>query len=164
MSQRKKFEKLSEIDDANANVELHFAVQQISPLKTARSGVQYFDGYVNDGSKQMRFVGFNEDIQTKLSSMKSPVKAERCTIKRGRNQDFEIFLNSGTKISPSPRKIDFSNCVEPTEKQPRVIRFVSIGDIDSIADGEYVDTKGTVTSLLPARPVSTGLIQEATFT
>lgn len=118
MSQQKNYESLSEIEDANPNVELHFAIEQFSPLKKAKSGISYFDGYVTDGSKQMRLVGFDK-LQTKLSSYvetKSSLKAERCQIKRGWNQELEILMNSGTKVCPSPRKIEFSaDSLQPDE-------------------------------------------------
>ena len=53
MTQKRSFDKLADIEDTESSADAHFAVQHLTPVKKAKSGIQYFDGYVTDGSKQM---------------------------------------------------------------------------------------------------------------
>ena len=111
----------------------------------------------------MRLVGFNKKLQPQRSSyavMKSPVKLEKCLIKRGPNKDFELFVNNSSKSLPSDRKIKFLESFEPskTNSTPADV------PIDKICSVEFINTKGVITSVKPARPVSTGLVHELTLT
>ncbi len=68
-SQKQTFDKLSEIDNPQICADIHVAVQNITPIKKAKSGDDYFDGYVTDGSSFMRLVGFDGNL---LQRQKSP--------------------------------------------------------------------------------------------
>ena len=85
-SNKRKFEFLQDIDQPDANVDLHFAVTALSPLKTASSGVPYFNASVTDGtSREMRLVGFDEKQQAEISALvdiQTPIKAENCSTKK----------------------------------------------------------------------------------
>ncbi len=51
-----------------------------------------------------------------------------------------------------------------TQQVGQVHKVSSIKDIFNIPDGEIVNVSGTVTSITPVRPVTTGLLQEVTIT
>ena len=109
------FSRIYQISKApKTNAELHFAVESLSPVKRARSGVPYFDALVNDGTKQLRMVGFNEKLQaeiSKLSENQQSIKVDKCSIKKTRNDDYEILINNSTTVMPSPKK----NRIAPKE-------------------------------------------------
>ena len=84
-----------------------------------------------------------EKLQPQLSSyavMKSPVKVEKCLIKRSRNKDFEIFVNNSSKILPSNRKIEFLESFEPS-KTNSTPADVPIDKICSVDDGKFISLK-----------------------
>ena len=64
--QKRLFEDLRSIEPSTAAV--HCAIEVISPVKKAKSGVSYFDGMVTDGQRKVRIVGFDEGTQEKLSA------------------------------------------------------------------------------------------------
>ncbi len=141
----------------------------MSSVKTAKYGVKYIEGEVTDGTTNLRIVGFDEKLQATLSTLsqnKTPVKAEKCQIKRSRNEEFEILLNRSTNISSSPKKLKFSaSNISPSPNTSQSVHEVSsIADITDVPDGEIVNVSGTVTFISPVRPVSTGLVQEVTIT
>ncbi|MCH9717743.1 MAG: hypothetical protein K0U52_11765 [Gammaproteobacteria bacterium] len=151
---------MSEINESSINADVHFAVESLSDLKTAKSGVPYFLGQVTDGSAKLKIVGFDEKFQSTLSTLtesKTPVKVERCQIKRSRNDEYEIILNRSSNILPSPKKILFP------EKTEKVHQVSSIAAINALEDGELINVTATVTAIAPVRPVSTGLVQETTI-
>ena len=169
-SQKRTFDKLSDIDDPQNNADIHVAVQNITPIKKAKSGVDYFDGYVTDGSRRMRLVGFDGNLQTTLSSFadtKSPVMMEKCQIKRGRTDELEILLSSSSKIKPSPKKLDFSasaSVIRPSSMATAAANDAQLYDVQTIDDGIFVNVVAKVISVKPAKPVSTGLVQELIVT
>ena len=159
MSQKHSFEKLSDIQDTEVDADVHFAIQSLSPMKKVKSGVKYFDGTVTDGSRNLRIIGFDEKLQIKLSTLtenKNPVKVESCQIKQSRNDDFEILLKQSSNILPSPKKIEIPVSSLATLK----VQNVSTTELNTIEDGEIVNLIATGTCVAPARPVSTGLVQE----
>ena len=107
----------------------------------------------------MRLVGFDEKLHSQLSSMKTSVKVEKCSVKRGRNEELEIILNRGMKLSPSPKKINYER-LDNVETSTPEVNDVHISEIESFNHGTFVNTTGTVTYIKPARPVSTDLIQK----
>lgn len=168
--EKRSFEKLSEIEDPQSSVDVHVAVQQVTPIKKAKSGVAYFDGYVSDGSKQMRLVGFDEKLQSQLASFvdtKSPAKVVKCQIKRGRNQEFEIVLHNSSRIMASPRQLDFTG-FDASSASPvpvnTITKDIPLSKLETMDEGDVVNTSGTVSAIKPARPVSTGLVQEVVLT
>ncbi len=157
MSQRKRFNRLSEIKETCTDVKLHFAIESLSPVKTAISGVKYFEGMITDGSTKLRMVGFDEQLQTTLQTFtgnNATVKADWCQIKRSRNEEeFEVLINRSTTILPSPKKINLSaSSSDNPEQVGQVHKVSSIKDIFNIPDGDF---SGTVTSITPVRPVTT---------
>jgi len=113
-----------------------------------------------------------ENLQTALSSFadtKIPVMVDRCQIKCGRNQELEILLNNSSKVKPSPKKLDFSTCVSPSSVATSSVvktatKDVKLRELDRIDDGVFVNVVANVTSVKPAKPVSTGLVQEVMLT
>ena len=159
MAFKRSIDSLSDVQDQQSGLELHFAVEGLSPVKRAKSGVQYYDGCATDGSRKLRFVGFDTDSQQKIAEIadtKTPVKATNCSIKRNRNQDLEIHINQSTVIAPSPKKIDFA------EFKTATVKDVTIVSVDDTADGAIVNIRAKIVAIAPARPVSTGIVQELT--
>ncbi len=165
MSQTKEFEALSDIQDTVLEADIHFAIECLSPVKKANSGVPYFHGTVTDGSRKLRLVGFNQKLQTELSNLSEknlPVKVESCQLKRGRSDDIEILLNKKSKILASPKKLEIPSRVSPSPSV-NIPYNISLKQLDTIEDGELVNLTATVTSVAPARPVSSFLIQDITI-
>ncbi len=166
-SQKRSFDKLSDIDNPQNSADIHVAVQNITPIKKAKSGVDYFDGYVTDGSRRMRLVGFDGNIQTTLSSFaetKSPVMIEKCQIKRGRTDELEILLSSSSKIKPSPKKFDFAASASVSSMATPAANDAQLYEVQTIDDGIFVNVVAKVISVKPAKHVSTGLVQELIVT
>ena len=126
--------------------------------KKAKSGVKYYDGRATDGTTSLRIVGFDEDTQVKLSSFsesKTPVKLNKCQIKRGRFDNYELFISRGTCISASPKTIQSPIWHVKGENS----QIISIDDMATIPDGTMVSLQATTISIEPVRLVSTGVIQ-----
>ena len=127
---KRTYESFDDITDLG-EADVHCAVEILSPVKKAKSGrLSYFDGRVTDGKKKLRFVGFNEGLQTKLSALNEEgqaVELQNCQIKRGRANDLEIHLDKSTSVVPSPKKISQTSRVA-----------VKICEISSFNDGSIV--------------------------
>ncbi len=161
MTKRCIFENLAEIKNSATGAEVDFVVESLSPVKKASSGVIYFHGKVADESKEFIIVGFEENLQTQLAALaekKQPVKLQNCQIKRSRTDELEIHLGRGTSVLASPKKIDI-----PTAAIPKVRDVESIRGIDEIEDGDFVNCTAKVIDVAPARPVSTGVVQDVTI-
>ena len=136
-------------------------MELLSPLKMSKSGYDYYNGQVNDGTKALRLVGFDGDSRDKLAEFvdnKTPVKATHCTVKKSRMTDeLEIHIGKATTLVPSARRLTF-DC---TEKSLDV--YTSIQQLLSLDDSVRVNIKGKVVKVAPARTVSTGIVQEVTL-
>ena len=69
MSTKRSFENLADIKEDQNGVELHFGIETVSPMKKGRSGIPYYDGQVNDGSRTLRLVGFDEASQLQMTQI-----------------------------------------------------------------------------------------------
>ena len=81
MSQKRSIDQLADTTKESQGVEVHFQVESLSPVKKARSGINYYDGLVNDGTRKVHLVGFDVDSQpqlTTLTQQKTPIKATNC--------------------------------------------------------------------------------------
>ncbi len=68
MARKCIFENFAEIPGDEVEADVHCLIEDLSPVKKARSGYDYFVGQVSDGSESLRMVGFNKDLQSKLST------------------------------------------------------------------------------------------------
>ena len=158
MSIKRKIENLKDISEEIDSTEVHFGVEMLSPVKKARSGVEYYNGQVTDGSSTVRLVGFDATSQTKLSEFakqKIPIKATNCAIRRNRNNHLEIHVNKGTTFTMSPRKLDFKYADDQ-----QLASLVSISDIRKTADGIFVNLQARITRVAPAKTVTANVVQE----
>ena len=148
-----------EIPGTESNADVHCIIQDLSPVKKGKSGTKYFDGQVSDGKKSIRVVGFDEQLQSKLSTFRqrnTPIKIEKCQVKRGKDEEYEILMNKATTISPSPKKIEI-----PVHEN--ATHHIQIEEVSNATDGTCINIVAHVADVLPPRPVSTGVIQEITL-
>lgn len=155
-SQAKKrlFTNFDDIEPSMADV--HCAIESISPPKKAKSGVEYFDGLVSDGTRRLRIVGFNMKTLQQLSDFHTKneaVKLDNCQIKKSLSEELELVVNRTTSVSHSPFKF---NVVPLNNKTIEV----TLTDLDNLDDGTKITVRATVLSVAPVRPVSTGKVQE----
>ena len=67
---------------------VHGVICSFSPIKESKK--KCFDGYITDGMKKMRFVGFSHKIQTKITELGNngePVVLTECLIKKACSGD-----------------------------------------------------------------------------
>ena len=67
MSKKRSYNSLLEIENETPTAEVHFGIEMLSPVKTSKRGVSYYNTKVNDGSKQLRLVGFDSGSQKELA-------------------------------------------------------------------------------------------------
>ena len=88
---------------------IHGVVTALSPIKPT-SNKPYFEGYLSDGHKRMRFVGFSsakEKLITKFNKDNNPILLSNCTVKNARFGDgLEIIVGDGTTIEKSSKEFD----------------------------------------------------------
>ena len=130
----------------------------LSPVKKARSGVEYYNGQVTDGSSTVRIVGFDATSQTKLfqfAKQRTHIKATNCAIRCNINNQLEIHVNKGTTFTMSPRKLDFKYADDQ-----QLASLVSISDIQKTADGIFINLQARITKVAPAKTVTANIVQE----
>ena len=79
-----EFEDLSSITEPTSTASVHGVVTSFSPRK-GNSKKKCFSGYVSDGKKNMRFVGFKYDLSDKIAEVckeGKPVHLSNCTVKK----------------------------------------------------------------------------------
>ena len=141
MAQKRNFEFLQDVKEAT-NAEVHFGVELLSPLKKSKSGYDYYNAQVNDGTKAIRLVGFDGDSHEKLIEFvdkKTPVKATNCAVKKSRmnSEELEIHIGKATTFTPSQRRLEFKS----TEQQLEVNTLIQLLSLD---DGVRVNVKSKV--------------------
>ncbi len=159
MALKRSFENLSEIDYVVPGAEVHFAVEVLSPIKKGRSGVDYYDAFVTDGTKKMRLVGFDETSQSKLaklSNAKKSIQLQNCQIKNNNSNILEIIVNRTTQITESQKKLNIN--IEPVKTETAT--DVNVIDINSVDDGNIVNLTAIIVSIAPPRVVATGIVQD----
>jgi hypothetical protein len=91
---KRTFEDLSEIEPSSTAT-IHCSIEAVSPLKKGKSGIDYFDGLVTDGSKKVRIYGFDGRKQDELSLLQmknEAVKLENCYIKPTQSENLEMLI------------------------------------------------------------------------
>lgn len=103
-----EFDDISSIDEASDGYEatVHGVITSVSPMK-GQSYKKYFDGYVTDGQKKLRFVGFSPEKAKQLDDFandKQSVVLKKCCIKNVRSgNQLEILVGDYTDISKSAK-------------------------------------------------------------
>ena len=59
MARKRLYEDLLSIEEPVSTAEVQCVVQSLSDMKKAKSGVEYYDGIVTDGNRQLCIVGFD---------------------------------------------------------------------------------------------------------
>ena len=76
MSLKRNYQNLEDVTDETSNVELHFGIEILSPVKKSKLGNEYYNAKVSDGTKSLRLVGFDPNTRDKLAQFiphKTPV-------------------------------------------------------------------------------------------
>ncbi len=98
---------------------LHGVAANVSPMKQGKRA-RYFDGKLTDGETQIRIVGFQGELRSRLASYQEKqesVALVDCKVKRGRSEELEVVLKSSSSVASSTKKF-------------------SIGDISAIGSSE----------------------------
>ena len=86
---------------------VHGVVTALSPIKPT-SNRPYFEGYLSDGSKKIRFVGFSstkEKLISKFNKVQEPVLMSNCSIKNSRfGEGLEIIVGDNATIEKSDKE------------------------------------------------------------
>ena len=162
-ARKQLYESLSEIDKPVTAGNVHCFLQEVSPIKKARSGVNYYYGMATDGTKSMRFVGFDKTSRDNLSiyyDKQQPVQLQNCVIKKAHTAD-DLEIQPSTKILKSPIKFN-TNAIQfhSTAEAIKVPNEIDIQDIQDIDDGKFVSVNIKVINVALHRVVSTGVLQE----
>lgn len=86
-----EFEDLSLIKEPETKATIHGVVTSLSPMK--KDSKKCFDGYMSDGRKKMRFVGFQQDKEAKLAEFTKggqPVVLSNCSIKKAIGREIAL--------------------------------------------------------------------------
>ena len=88
-----------------ANV--HGVVTSLSPIKP-NTPKPYFAGYISDGKKKMRFVGFSHSKEKKLLEFeKKPILFSNCVLKKSLSgEKMELIVRDSTSMTNSPKQIE----------------------------------------------------------
>lgn len=152
-------DSIAEITTPTTVANVHGFVTSISPI-IPTSKKPYFEGYLDDGTKRMRFVGFNpskEKIIDQFSKSQEPVLLSSCRIVNSKfGEGLDIMLNDNTVITKSDKNITSKEVtfnststtkeltIEEVKHQlpfQRVTvkaKVVDIGDSSSLFDGRTV--------------------------
>ena len=99
-----EFDDFSGIKEPTSTAIVHGVVTSFSPMKRD-SKKRCFDGYMSDGKKKMRFVGFRHDQQDKIADLSKggkPVVLSNCSVKVARSGDcLEVIINNSTQVDQS---------------------------------------------------------------
>lgn len=123
---------LQDIDQPNTNVDLHFAVTALSLLKTA------FNASATDGTCSRWFREKQHAEISALVDVRTPIKAENCSIKRHWLQNHPWVKNKGSTI--------------PKKNSEQYNYFSSLSS----------NFTRTITSVKRPTAVATGIVQDAT--
>ena len=104
-----EFEDFSGIKEPTSPAVVHGIVTSFSPMKKD-SKKRCFDGYMSDGKKKMRFVGFRHDQQDKITDLSKggkPLVLSNCAVKMSRSGDsLEVIVNDSTRVNQSDKKYE----------------------------------------------------------
>lgn len=103
------YEDISSITSPESKANVHGVVTSLSPIKP-NAKRPFFEGYLSNGPKKMRFVGFNgtkEKTIANFSKEKHPVTLSNCCIKNNKYTDgLELIIGDNTSITKSPVKFE----------------------------------------------------------
>ena len=159
-SSQVEFEDLSSITQTESRATVHGMVTSFSPMK--QNAKKCFDGYMSDGRKRIRFVGFQQKNQDKIAEITKegkPVVLSNCSVKKARSGDgLELIVNDQTEINKSPKKFEIqAKSVElqdtnvskeialkelevqlPFQRVTIKAKVLEIGDTSKLDDGRQV--------------------------
>lgn len=163
-----EFDDMSSVSPAQS-AKLHGVIVSLSPMKPD-AAKPYFQGYLSDGTKKMRFVGWSpakEKLIEKFSKEHELVSLSNCTVK-SRDKRFgdglEIVLNDSTIIEKSEKSfeaagpsdtqdevceitLDNISNQQPYQRVTVKVKVVDVGCTSSLDDGRVVQNvivSGTV--------------------
>ena len=110
-NKRRKFESVCDVGESAPAADIQGVVKNISTMKLSQNGNKYYNGTLTDGKKTIRFVGFDDNSQTKIHDYfksKKAVRFNNCTIKKSEyaNDDFEVVIGKWTSVEESSKKFD----------------------------------------------------------
>ena len=81
------------------------------------------------------FIKFNhlKSEISKLSENQQSIKVDKCSIKKTRNDDYDILINNLTAVMPSPQKIELP------QKDTTVSLSVTITSIDNVPNEALIN-------------------------
>jgi hypothetical protein len=155
-----EFDDFSGIKEPTSTAVVHGVVTSFSPMKKD-SKKRCFDGYMSDGKKKMRFVGFRHDQQDKIADLSKsgkPLLLSNCAVKMARSGDsLEVIVNDSTRVEQSDKKyeVDCKGGVESTDVSKEVtldklkdevqyqtvtvdVKAVEVREVSKLDDGRLV--------------------------
>ncbi len=108
-------------DDHGYKANVHGVVTSVSPMKNDK----FFDGYIDDGRKKLRLVGFSPVKGRKLREYcdkKQTVALNNCCVKNAfsGNGDMEVIVGDGTTLTDSKKtfQIDYESAASEDPTTP----------------------------------------------
>ena len=150
---------VSETNASPAPVTVHgVVVGQVSPLKTSKtkSSVRYFDGSFTDGKKTLRMISFEPKLHEQFEEAKksqSPVALKNCIVKRGRNDELEILVNSKCAMIKSPKKFKVTEEEIAVLKTSQCPVLGTLEEVKDLVEYQEVTITGKVLSRSKAEQV-----------
>ncbi len=142
---------------------IHGIVTSVSPMK-GQSEIKFFDGYISDGKKKIRFVGFNSDKAKLLEEhahSKQSVALSNCRIKQAKSSsELEVMVGDRTDVTNSAIsfEVDDESTVTVPETKTIVIselqdqppftkittsaKIIEIDEVVTLYDGRKVQNVG----------------------
>ena len=147
---------------------VHGAIASVSPMK-GKSATKYFDGYVTDGVKKLRFIGFDADKAKQLeqhANNQEPIILSNCCIKHTRyGNQLEIIVGDRTDISKSALTFEVNSISDVAEPESKAI---NLGELQNQPPYQKIVTSAKileideVVTLEDGRKVQNALMSDAT--
>ena len=65
-NKRRRFESVCDVAESAPAADIQGVVKNILTMKVSQNGNKYYNGILTDGKKTIRFVGFDDNLQTKI--------------------------------------------------------------------------------------------------
>lgn len=112
------------------------------------SDMSYYFGQISDGKKSLRLVSFDTKLKNVMDQAKEtnqPIVLNNCTIQESkRGYGLEIYANSQTKVSDSPKKFEISTTSAATTTNKALN---SLEEIKDTQVNQKVTVRGKIVSL-----------------
>ena len=102
-----EFDSIASIDEVSDGyiAKIHGVITSVSPIK-GKTDKKFYDGFVSDGKKKLRFVGFNAAKAKQLQEFakdQQPITLTNCCVKSSRYEadKMEFLIGDSTDISKS---------------------------------------------------------------